>query len=71
MRYQHFTSHAYCGAAGPVSKMAQQEKAFCVLRFALSISVIAVQREFHTQFKRDAGHKNNVFFKLCLKHAAL
>ena len=27
-------SHAYCGAAGPVSKMAsQQEKAFCVLRF--------------------------------------
>ena len=34
MRYQHFASHAYCGAAGPVSKMAsQQEKAFCVLRF--------------------------------------
>ena len=31
MRYQQFASHAYCGAAGPVSKMAsQQEKAFCV-----------------------------------------
>jgi hypothetical protein len=34
MRYQQFASHAYCGAAGPVSKMAsQQEKAFRVLRF--------------------------------------
>ena len=34
MRYQQFASHAYCGAAGPVSKMAsQQENAFCVLRF--------------------------------------
>jgi hypothetical protein len=34
VRYQQFASHAYCGAAGPVSKMAsQQEKAFCVLRF--------------------------------------
>jgi hypothetical protein len=34
MRYQQFASHAYCGAAGPVSKMAsQQEKAVCsVLR---------------------------------------
>ena len=33
VRYQHFASHAYRGAAGPVSKMAsQQEKAFCVLR---------------------------------------
>jgi hypothetical protein len=32
MRYQNFASHAYCVAAGPVSKMAlQQEKAFCVL----------------------------------------
>jgi hypothetical protein len=29
---QQFASHAYCVAAGPVSKMAlQQEKAFCVL----------------------------------------
>ena len=31
MRYQQFASHAYCGAAGPVFKMAsQQVKAFCV-----------------------------------------
>ena len=38
-------SRAYCGAAGPVSKMApQQEKAFCVLRFEVSRSVITVQR---------------------------
>ena len=47
MRYQQFDSHAYCGAAGPVSKMAsQEEKAFCVLRFEVSRSVITVQREF-------------------------
>ena len=47
MRYQHFASHAYYGAAGPVSKMAsQQEKAFCVLRFEVSTSVITVRREF-------------------------
>ena len=38
MRYQQFDSHAYCGA-----KMAsQQEKAFCVLRFEVSRSVITV-----------------------------
>jgi hypothetical protein len=37
MRYQQFASHSYCGAAGPVSKMAsQQEKAFCVFRFEVS-----------------------------------
>jgi len=47
MRYQYFASHVYCGAAGPGSKMAsQQEKAFCVLRFEVSRSVITVQREF-------------------------
>jgi hypothetical protein len=47
MRYQQFASHAYYGAAGPVSKMvSQQEKAFCVLRFEVSRSVITVQREF-------------------------
>ena len=35
------------GAAGSVSKMeSQQEKAFCVLRFEVSRSVITVQREF-------------------------
>ena len=45
MRYQQFAFNAYCGAAGPVSKMAsQQEKAFCVLRFEVSRSVITVQR---------------------------
>jgi hypothetical protein len=39
MLYQQFASHAYCGAAGPVSKMAsQQEKAFCVLSFEVSRS---------------------------------
>ena len=44
MRYQQFAFHAYCGAAGgPVSKMAlQQEKAFCVLRFEVSRSVITM-----------------------------
>ena len=48
VRYQQSASHAYCGSAGPVSKMvSQQEKAFCVLRFEVSRSVITVQREFH------------------------
>jgi len=55
IRYQQFASHAYCGAAGPVSKMAlQQEKAFCVLRFEVSRSVITVQREFRARFRKDA-----------------
>ena len=56
MRYQQFASHAYCGAGGPVSKMAsQQEKAFCVLRFEVSRSVITVQREFRAaRFRKDA-----------------
>jgi len=41
--------------AGPVSKMAsQQEKAFCVLRFEVSRSVITVQREFRARFRKDA-----------------
>jgi len=40
---------------GPVSKMAsQQEKAFCVLRFEVSRSVITVQREFRARFRKDA-----------------
>jgi len=53
MRYQQFTSHAYCGAAGPVSNMAsQQEKAFCVLRFEVSRSVIIVQHEFRARFRK-------------------
>jgi hypothetical protein len=46
--YRQLASHAYCGAAGPVSKMAsQQGRAFCVLCFEVSRSVITVQREFH------------------------
>ena len=45
LHYQQFALHAYCGAAGPISKIAsQQEKAFCVLRFEVSRSVITVQR---------------------------
>ena len=40
-------ARAYCRAMGSVYKMAsQQEKAFCVLRFEVSRSVITVQREF-------------------------
>ena len=55
MRYQQFASNAYCGAPGPVSKMAlRQEKAFCVLRFEMSRSVITVQREFRARFRKDA-----------------
>jgi hypothetical protein len=47
MCYQQFASLAYCGAAGPVSKRAsQQKKAFGGLRFEVSRSVITVQREF-------------------------
>ena len=43
MRYQQFAFYAYCGAAGPVYKMApQQEKAFCVLHFEVSRPVIRV-----------------------------
>jgi hypothetical protein len=43
VRYQQFASHAYCGAVGPVSKMAShQKRAFCVLRFEVSGSVITV-----------------------------
>jgi hypothetical protein len=57
MCYQQFASHAYCGAAGQVSKMAtQQEKAFCVIRFEVSRSVITVQREFRAQFRNCTKH---------------
>ena len=44
------------GASGSVYKMApQQEKAFCVLRFEVSTSVIRVQREFRAaRFRKDA-----------------
>jgi hypothetical protein len=55
MRYQQFTSHAYCGASGPDFKMAsQQEKAFCVLRLEVSRSVITVQLEIRARFRKDA-----------------
>ena len=48
-------SHAYYGAAGPVSRMAsQQEKAFCVIRFKVSRSVITVQREFRARLRKEA-----------------
>ena len=61
MRYQQFAFHAYCGAVGSVSKMApQQEKAFFVLRFEVSRSVITVQREFRARFRKDAPHRNNI-----------
>jgi hypothetical protein len=54
MRYQYFVSHAYYWAAGPVSKItSQQEKAFCVLHFELSRSVITVQLEFSVRFRKD------------------
>jgi hypothetical protein len=47
MCYQQFASHAYCGAAGPASKMSsQQEMSFCVIRFEVSRSVIKVQCDF-------------------------
>jgi hypothetical protein len=40
-------------AAGLVSKMAsRQEKAFCVLRFEVSRSVITLQREFSARIKK-------------------
>jgi hypothetical protein len=62
MPHQPFASLAYCVAAGPVAKMAsQQEKAFCILRFEVSRSIITVQREFRARFKKDTPHNNNVF----------
>jgi hypothetical protein len=70
MCYRQFASHAYCGAAGLVSKMAsQQEKSFCVLRFEVCRSVITVQREFCVRFKKDEPHTNNALFKPRMKLA--
>jgi hypothetical protein len=55
MHYQQFVSHAYCGATGPVSKIASRhKKAFCMLLFEVSRSVITLQREFRGRF-RTAG----------------
>ena len=65
MRYQQFASHAYCGAAGPVFKMAsQQEKAFFVLHFEVSRSVITVQREFRARLRKDAPGRCTVITDL-------
>ena len=56
MRYQQFDFNAYCRAVGSVYKMApQQERAFCVLRFEVSRSVIAVQQySCSARFRKDA-----------------
>ena len=64
-RYQQFAFHAYCGAAGSVYKMAsQQEKAFCVLRFEVSRSVITVQLSFEQHGLEKTHHAWCVFSKL-------
>ena len=58
--------------AGPVSKMAsQQEKAFCVLRFEVSTSVITVQREFRARFRKDAPCMVRLLETVYETHAAL
>ena len=60
MRYQQFASHAYCGAVGPVSKMAsQQEKAsVCsvlrcpVLWAQCSVSFVhGLEKTYHASWK--------------------
>ena len=62
MCYQQFNFHAYCRATGSVYKMApQQEKAFYVLSFEVSRSVITVQREFCAWFRLWLMHA----FRLC------
>jgi hypothetical protein len=72
MRYQQFAFHAYCGAAGPVSKMAsQQEKVFCAHRFEVSRSVITVQIEFRGRFKQTHHTRIVSFYAAHEKHAAL
>jgi hypothetical protein len=72
MRYHQLASHAYCGATGPVSKMAsQQEKAFCVLRFEVSRSVITVQREFLAHRAEIRNDCTFILFCLQLKHIGL
>jgi hypothetical protein len=68
MCYEQFASHAYWGAAGPVSKMAsQQEKASCVLLFEVSRSVITEQCEFRSQFNKYIILVCCVFSKPCTK----
>jgi hypothetical protein len=68
MRYQQFASHAYFGAAGPVSNMAsEQEKAFCVLRFEVSRTVTTVQRGFHAPFKKRRTTQEDRLFGLVVR----
>jgi hypothetical protein len=68
MHYHQFDSHAYCGAVGPVSKMAsQQEKAFRVFRFEVSRSVIKSEACFVYGLRKYAPRKNNIFLKPCTK----
>ena len=63
-RYQQFASNANCGATGPVSKMgSQQEKAFCVLRFEVSRSVITVQLEFRALLSQIGTPQNGAHRK--------
>ena len=38
----------------------QQEKAFCVLCFEVSRSVITVQCKFRARFRKDAPCRNNI-----------
>jgi len=64
MRYQQFASNAYCGASFQDGVAAG--KAFCVLRFEVSRSVITVQREFRARFTKDATARC-VFCKPCTK----
>jgi hypothetical protein len=68
MRYQQLASHAYCGAAGPVSKMAsQQEKAFCVLRFLYVQMWLQCSESFIHGLKKAHHTRIKYFFKPCTK----
>ena len=58
MCYQHFASHAYCGTSFQDGVAAG--KAFCVLHFEVSISVITVLHEFRARFRKDAPCRNNI-----------
>jgi hypothetical protein len=37
-----------------------EEKAFCVLQFHVSRSVLTVQREFRTRFRKEPPAKNSI-----------
>ncbi|PNF38372.1 hypothetical protein B7P43_G07247 [Cryptotermes secundus] len=38
----------------------QQEKAYCVLRFEVSKSIVTVCREFRVRFQKEAPYENNI-----------